>query len=284
MLRFLALTDFSSCARSALICAVKLARCYDAEVLFLHVMAQPLVPATSPENVFTSLFEAEKQDAFTKLKQEVQTILDESGIRASEVMKQYLIMPLPLTDSVLNITKQHKVDLILTGISGTSGIKRLLIGSNAIEVMSISPVPVMIVPKLFQFKGFKSITVVAHPNTKHREGFKILFKLARTFSAKFNFCFVHDSDSAGSTALSDIDFTMEELTYVNEQGYELHEIDTDDKKNQLELITNTSGTDLLVSLPKKSQNWDDRFLGGFTLSVAESLKLPLLIIPKVKPE
>ena len=57
-----------------------------------------------------------------------------------------IVPGLPATQ-VVYLAKKEKVDLIVMGTQGLSGLKRLMIGSGVDKVMRASPVPVLAVPE-----------------------------------------------------------------------------------------------------------------------------------------
>ncbi|MBP9791538.1 MAG: universal stress protein [Bacteroidia bacterium] len=57
--------------------------------------------------------------------------------------------------SVLNeLIIAEKPDLIIMGTKGASGIKRILIGSNAVNVISEIKIPVLVIPEMALYKDF----------------------------------------------------------------------------------------------------------------------------------
>jgi nucleotide-binding universal stress UspA family protein len=279
MLKILALTDFSANAHSALLSALHISKTYGAEIIFLHVMPQPIVPAISPEEVFNSLYEADREEAMIRLKEVSLRVYEEAGIKYADVIKHLIIMPTPLTNAILQVVNQYKIDLIVMGISGSTGLKRLLTGSNTLEIISISPTPVLVIPAKYQFKEFNAITIVLERKLKHRPGLKLLFRFIRTYAAVTHFFFVSDEEET-ITNLSKQDLTPEELGYLEENGYKTKVVKEEGKTKELKSYIQETQTSLLVSLPKFNSGWDDRFSGNFSLRVAEDLNLPFFVIPK----
>lgn len=59
-----------------------------------------------------------------------------------------------LVDALNKIIKVQQPDLIVMGTKGASGLKKLLIGSNTVNVISKTKVPVLVIPEVARFKDF----------------------------------------------------------------------------------------------------------------------------------
>ncbi len=61
-----------------------------------------------------------------------------------------------LTDTLQKIIEVQDPDLIIMGTKGASGLKKLLIGSNTVNLISKTKVPVLVIPEVARFKDFFS--------------------------------------------------------------------------------------------------------------------------------
>ncbi|MFD2516023.1 universal stress protein [Pontibacter locisalis] len=279
LMKILATTDFSDTAHNALISAVKLARCYGAEVIFMHAMSRPVVPATSPADVYESIFDMEGKQAQERLQEESRIVYQEVGLRPTELYKQVVILSTPLADAILQALAKNNVDLVVMGSSGNSGLVRFFMGSNTLEMINLTPVPLLVIPKKYQFAGFKVISIMmALEELKNRPGLRILERFVRTFSSEIHFLFIQGTD--------DPEVCIRELIQGNnvelpKEASILHKfISKGNEKQELKQHLQKSATDLLVIFPKKSTLWKDTFSGSLTEEVAEKFNLPLLVIPQ----
>lgn len=62
-----------------------------------------------------------------------------------------------ITDTFIEFVKKNKVDLIVMGTQGASGLKRLVVGSYTVQAIKNSPVPVLVIPKNFKINDFNKI-------------------------------------------------------------------------------------------------------------------------------
>ena len=59
-----------------------------------------------------------------------------------------------LVSTLKKIIKVQKPDLMVMGTKGASGLKKILIGSNTVNVISKTKVPVLVIPEVARFKNF----------------------------------------------------------------------------------------------------------------------------------
>ena len=67
-------------------------------------------------------------------------------VKETRKVEKRIVPGLPAAQAVY-LAKKEKVDLIVMGTQGLSGLKRLMIGSVVDKVMRASPVPVLAVPE-----------------------------------------------------------------------------------------------------------------------------------------
>ena len=72
----------------------------------------------------------------------------------SEFKCESLIAHGNLITALKKIMAVQQPDLIVMGTKGASGLKKLLIGSNTVNVISKTRVPVLVIPELARFKNF----------------------------------------------------------------------------------------------------------------------------------
>lgn len=127
-------TDHSKSAEYALGLAGALARDYGAKLILLHVISEPgpvtEFVAPSPPVDYAELAQQafrEFEAAAGKMPVEV-----ESALIIGDVAK-----------SIVKVAVEKKVDLIVMGSHGRTGLRRLVLGSIAEEVLRHAPCPVM---------------------------------------------------------------------------------------------------------------------------------------------
>jgi len=126
--RILVPLDFSGKSRQALQYAAPIAGKFAARVLLLHVL---------PEKTAA----ARKTAALKRLR--------ETGLRLmpAAMLEDPVVRTGKPGAEILAAARQHNADLIALTTSGQTGLKRLLAGSTAEEVVRLAPCPVLTVRK-----------------------------------------------------------------------------------------------------------------------------------------
>ena len=276
MLRILIPTDFSKNAMTAMRTGLLLAKSFGAEVVFMHAMSKPMVPATSPEEVYTSLFESDRRELHEKLRSSCQKLYEEIALRPSEVQKQVLVMTAPIPETILQVIASQSIDLVVMGAGGLNSMKNLLFGSNTLQLMDLTPVPLLVVPQAHAFKGFRQIfTIVRNKDLNYRDGLRLLARITRNFGATVTFLVVqkaheplpHLSDIIGADGLT------EEFRALS------HEIKAVQKNELAPTYIHQPQADLFAWLPRKRGFWSDSYTEDLMEEVLSEHQLPILVIP-----
>jgi nucleotide-binding universal stress UspA family protein len=129
-------TDFSACSDFALRLAASLARDYDARLVLLHVI-EPLVVADIDVLVPPPWIGLEA----------LQKRLQNLRPRDVKKVQHRIVEGYPATE-IANVAKETKSDLIVLGTHGRTGLKRVLMGSVAEQVLRKASCPVLTVKSL----------------------------------------------------------------------------------------------------------------------------------------
>lgn len=127
-------TDFSPAAAGALPYAIEFAKRFGAKLYALHVMTPVVNPMTEPAT-WTVLEKAAEAEAEKRR----QTLLKSfPGIKAEVLIEEGDLW------SILAATvEKNKIDLIVLGTRGRSGVKKFFLGSSAEEVFRQAPCAVL---------------------------------------------------------------------------------------------------------------------------------------------
>jgi len=133
--------DFSAGSAQALRYALKFAIQFDSQLLLLHILHDP---AESP-----GFYSSEKagKTVLRSMEEEASRMMDEF---VGEYLKEWkkfdmrIIPGLP-AEEIVRIAEREKVDMIVMGTRGHSGLKRLMIGSVTDRVIRACTCPVLAV-------------------------------------------------------------------------------------------------------------------------------------------
>jgi len=130
-------TDFSPASQSALRLAAELAETFDAEVHLLHVCTVIDNPVVGSDD----LTEVEQILAMSDAK--IQETLKASAAAIDVPTHCHIVREITPADAIIDAITGHHCDLVIMGTNGRRGLKRLMMGSVAKEVVHRSPVPVL---------------------------------------------------------------------------------------------------------------------------------------------
>jgi nucleotide-binding universal stress UspA family protein len=142
--RILVATDGSALSKKAVKHAISLAASTGASVIALKVV--PRYPVSFFDGGATlsveTVSEAEKKWV-TDAEGQLEGVVKEAqlaGVKAkTAVVKSDLV-----AESIISAARKHKADLVVMASHGRKGLKRILLGSEALAVLTHSTVPVLV--------------------------------------------------------------------------------------------------------------------------------------------
>lgn len=183
MKKILVPVDFSTNSKKALRFAIQFASQSNAEVIFYHVvsMMAPTADAAWDYAYYVSF----QQDIYRKRQEDlikfVRNIYDSrlpQGVKYSCVCK----LENEINTAIISFAKKQKIDFICVGARGTGLIGKLF-GTVATNLITHSPVPVIIIPKNYRLKPISDICYASdmeHPDTE----IKKVLELASALQSK----------------------------------------------------------------------------------------------------
>ena len=140
--------DFSSHSKAALLKACELAECTGDPLLVLHVVHDPAeMPGyygqvTKKKKLLRIQDLArESFDEFMKT-----TAAENPDVKKLKKAEDMLVLGLPVS-RIIEVAKKKNASMVVMGSQGRTGLKHVLLGSKAEQVVRMCPVPVLIVKK-----------------------------------------------------------------------------------------------------------------------------------------
>ena len=155
MVNILVPTDFSDFSKVAINFAVKVANRLDGNVTLLHVVN--IIQPTRSSMRF--MFKSVEQGLIDIAKEDFEELLkDINKQNKTATPIKYKVSLGTSFNGVMNKeAKRLRSGLIVMGTRGASELRQMLVGSNTASLIDASHVPVLSVPELAEFKGFKNI-------------------------------------------------------------------------------------------------------------------------------
>ena len=142
--RILVTTDGSTLANKAVKSAIELASTLDAELIVLKVIPrylQTYFEGSIPlNNQQIMMIEKQWEDEANEVLAKVEKQAEKSGLFVTaSIVKANII-----SEAIINFAKKKKVDLIVMASHGRNGFKRLILGSETLQVLTHSQLPVLV--------------------------------------------------------------------------------------------------------------------------------------------
>ncbi|MGS2739594.1 universal stress protein [Sinomicrobium sp. M5D2P17] len=188
MYRVLIPTDFSDNAWNAITYAAAL---YKGEETVFYLLNSYSPNTISPGEVMTSsaatktLFDAVKAASLEGLENSLENILSSNPdkMHAFRTLSRFDYF----TNAVVDVCEEEKIDMVVMGTTGASGLKEALIGSNTAGLIGKIRVPLLAIPDEVKFKPFEEIAFATDYDTEYRKkNLDVFFHLADKFSANIH--------------------------------------------------------------------------------------------------
>ena len=179
-MKILVPTDFSKLSKVAVLYAANMAKRLGAEIILLHIVyidASPRAQVAMKEKQILDAMADNAMQDFVQLSNEIKKQVGSEVKVTPQIVKGH-----PVKDVVGNFARHNDIDLIIMGTKGASGIKKVLMGSNAAAVISNSTLPVITIPEHSRFKPIKHIICATDLQSIENE-IKALIPLAQLFES-----------------------------------------------------------------------------------------------------
>jgi nucleotide-binding universal stress UspA family protein len=133
-------TDFSEASHAALPYTAAIARRYDSQLHIVHILspASYIIPSPPGDLVtMESIHEAARADVRERMEtlaSHLKTVPHHTYVREGDVWK-----------SLADLIQTHEIDLLVVGTHGRTGVEKLVLGSQAEEILRLAPCPVLTV-------------------------------------------------------------------------------------------------------------------------------------------
>ena len=146
-------TDFSKLSKVAIQYALDFSKDIDMQLMLLHVVNNkaPTIARVSSKK----LDEIIKINSERKMKELVKTLKQENNHNPKISSK--IIFGYSIEKEIEAFSLKNNIDMICIGTKGATGLKKVLIGSNAASIINHSRTPVLTIPEYARYRGIKNI-------------------------------------------------------------------------------------------------------------------------------
>lgn len=185
-------TDFSENANTAIEYACELGNSISAEVLITHVYT----PAVTKNNIINSLIQDEINEARKLAEEKLKIITNTINKQYTEIESGYEFRVGAIVDEVNQLVSSKKINLIVMGTEGASGIGKYFFGSNTSHIIERGMCPVLAVPKDSPFHPPKRIVYATDFNDKELKKLVNIISIAEAFNAEITMTHITTEEAA----------------------------------------------------------------------------------------
>lgn len=165
MKKILVPCDFSSQSVEAFKFAIALAKITKAKVIALHVTEIPVYFGASIDVQFRTFDAALLQELDINARKNFAKLLKQHGGKSAAKVSLSIVLG-QVTTSIRECITKKKIDLVVMGTQGASGLKEFFIGSNTEKIARFSSAPVVAVRKAAKLTSLKNIVFPVDTNIK----------------------------------------------------------------------------------------------------------------------
>ena len=265
-------TDFSDNSDQAFPYALDIAHLLGADLVIFNSYKLP----HSKSNVMVSIVDRMKEDSINSLKKlKEETLLQEKYKELKITTTSRCGSFVSLIPKVAN---EFKTDLIVMGTKGAGSLKEIFIGTNTLDVIQSTKIPILTVPeKATNSKVDKIAMAVDLKKIKNPEQLKPLLEMARICRASIEFVHVMHPDDKDSTQ-----DRFNQIVFLERFASEI--------KSNINIITETTiidglsryveteKPDMLAMLSRKHTLFERLFTQSITNKLAFRSEIPLLVM------
>lgn len=267
-------TDFSECSLNAIEYAAKLGEKYQAVLILFHVLNQEDYLKLSPLDTTGSNQINFITEKLANLKEAVSQESIPKGLKSCEIAYRKG----KIVQDILDYSTLIKADLIVVGTEGINDLRENIIGSRASRIVESADVDVLVVPRRVFFKAPKKLVYASDYLEEDKLAIQKIVEIARFYDSEIDLVHVSSSQKATDKSLH---LTMieeiEPFISYKKVNFVLKSY-RDDLALGLENYLNVSKGDILFTLSKKRNFFEQIFTKSISKKMAYFITKPLWVI------
>jgi len=277
-------TDFSENAKHAIRYGYYLSRQIKADIILCNAV---IIPAEAPQAGLVA-WPMEESDTLlkdstaelVKLKSFIEKSRNKSGFQPAI---SYLNQSGILTDVVNQIIANKKIDLVIIGTHGSSGLTTLLLGNHSRSMIDGVNSPLLLIPPAAKLSPVKKIAFATDfKNPKEDiKSIAALADLAKPLNAEILLTHIYENADKSPEfeqwikqfvreLPAKIDFSKIKYTMYKSNG----------AQSGLEWLCDNGDIDILAIMHRSHTFIDSLFRGSQTQKIAGQIPIPLLVFPE----
>ena len=274
-------TDFSDASLIAYHYAHHLASRFQATLKVVHAF-QIFVNPVRPEltELAPSLSEMQKfnEERMSNFIDETNDLPDSDTLVASHVKVTTEVKLGFAADTLIELSKDPSVDLLVLGTAGEKDWFDRLLGSVSVEVSQGAHCPVLLVPQKADFKAFRHILYSASEDSAKPKTLRIAVDWAKYFTSSLHFVHVNTEPEEELRETVRYFFNHYIQQYAPSMMYSIDSIKSKSVMNGLWKYSSKNDIDLVVVVSHHRDFWDKFNHHSVSKDLSLHTKLPILYL------
>jgi len=277
--RILIPVDFSETSMLAISHGAFIAQFTKGDVYLLHVINSTF----TSQNMFTPILQLEDPAAFHKkiearMNELAQDIKSEFGVNVECMIKTG-----SPSSQIIDAINEINANLVVMGTHGYSPLEELVIGSNALRVITKANCQVMTMSKAASQKGYKRILIPIDNSPHSRQKVKYAIELAKQFSAHlYAVALLGADEDKDKPAMELVLHQIEKLATEKNVKYTSEVLSgLKNRASATVQYADKVNADLIIIMSDQDAELSGFFLGPYSQQIIHLSKVPVIT---VKPE
>lgn len=261
--------DFSITSRDTYRYAVKLAESLNAKLTVTHVI-QNLVMVSDVMIAPFPLVDC------IQIMRDIEQFISEEGSTKSKVDIE--ILEGDVVDTLTELSKDKKTDLIVIGTTGLSDVLTKLFGSISTKLSNKAHCPVILVPRGAKWRPLEQIMYASNYDSITPNSIKEITDFATNIEADIHFVNVKSYDPVFEIKDKDLDWKKLFTNIDSDIYFETHTIYGNNTAEELKKYGETNGINIMAFVSEHRNFWESLVHKSITENSAISTTIPMLVI------
>jgi nucleotide-binding universal stress UspA family protein len=279
MQKILVPTDFSDNALKAITYASEIAQKSGAVIHLMHVI-EPTINMVNPQPDFFRDEVVKEKSEQLQLSQKLVTD-NYPGIKIDIELSRGAII-----SSILDFSEREKMDLIVMGTTGASGLKEIFIGSVAAGVIGKTKIPVLAIPVCYEMEEPDTILLTTNQFERNKNTLDKVVAISKLFSAEIHVVVFKD---IGGDKNAEFIYNEEQLNHYlkflketfPEVIFRAELLQGKNFEINIDWYCNKNGVDLIAMITYPKSVLEKVFRKSVTKKMAFHSTIPILAIPAI---
>jgi nucleotide-binding universal stress UspA family protein len=275
-------TDFSENAANAVKYAIQMSKMHYNKLIFMHVYSLPFLNPEAGMVYDQSYFDAMNLQVRQGLNAHIEKVYESMGMHRNLLLSELEVTEaISLSGGIEKLKNKYQANMIIMGTHGATGLKKFFLGSNAVDVLENTNIPLLTIPNQNKFNEIKNIAY-ASDFTNIDEELKEVVNFAKSYNAKIDV--IHIANDNSLLTKHENDPILNNWKKVNNyQNINLHIMQAADNTNaseSLKVLLNEINFDVLAMFHKQRNFWKSLFEKSTTSDLVYEWTAPILTMYK----